>query len=410
MCEVPKETISLTKLVLILVAAAVILFIRKGDALKNPQFYAEDGKIFFLQQYTNGAAAVLTPYAGYLHLVPRLIAFAADAILPYSAIPAAYNYASLFITLFVIASVYSPRLAIGHKLWLALAIVLVPEDGGVVFLTITNIQWVFAIFLIVVLLKETPEKKYGSIGLQCFADLIAIVLCGLTGPFAIILAPFFIWKLVRDRKWSQCLNVVAVVSAASIQLIFLAIEHNQLSGKVESGQMDTHTLAAIFGQKLFGTLFIGDVVPYELSPYILGIVFCVTVFVLLCLAFPTNRFVRACIGLLLLITAGCIFRHRSDAWSLVPPASNCQYFYIPHVLLIWSLIGLLGRANRLKNAVLYGALALVISSSLTSDFRSEPYVDYKWKEFSKVIGEQDVRVPINPSPLVWSIDVKSRQH
>jgi hypothetical protein len=397
-------------MVLVLTAAAVILFIRKSDALLNPQFYAEDGRIFFLQQYTKGASAILTPYAGYLHFVPRLIAFVADSVFPYSAIPAVYNYSSLFIALLVVSSVYSPRLAVRHKSLLALAIVLVPEDGGVVFLTFTNIQWILAILLIIVLLKEPPDRKYGSIVLQYVSDLIAIIFCGLTGPFSIVLVPFFIWKLVRDRKWPQLLNIVAVVAAASVQLIFVAMEPKQFPRQLAQGHVDAHTLTAIFGQKLFGSLFVGDILPYQISPFILGFAFCVTIVLLLYLAFPTSRFVYMCIGLQLLITAGCIFRHRADAESLVPPVMNSQYFYIPHVLLKWSLIGLLGPANVIKKVALYGALALVLVASLTSHFRSEPFFDYKWKEWSKLIGEQDVLIPINPDPVYWSIEVRSRQH
>jgi hypothetical protein len=43
------------KNIAIIVIAILILIVRKSDSLSNPQLWAEDGAIFFAQQYEYGA-------------------------------------------------------------------------------------------------------------------------------------------------------------------------------------------------------------------------------------------------------------------------------------------------------------------------------------------------------------------
>ena len=125
-------------ILLVLCLAALILIIRKTDALINPQFWAEDGTLFFLEQYKYGVSAFFRDYAGYLHLVPRVIALFAERFFPYSLIPTVYNYSSLLITLLVVLSVFSARFKLNNKSLAALAIVLVPHYKNEIFLNITN--------------------------------------------------------------------------------------------------------------------------------------------------------------------------------------------------------------------------------------------------------------------------------
>ena len=59
---------------LTLLFVAVALFYRRPEALLQPQFWQEDGNIFFQGNYELGLRAVLVPYAGYLILLQRIIA------------------------------------------------------------------------------------------------------------------------------------------------------------------------------------------------------------------------------------------------------------------------------------------------------------------------------------------------
>lgn len=53
--------------------AILIAILRRPDFVTNPQFWAEDGRVWFQQAYNEGVLhALLQPYAGYYHLLPRV--------------------------------------------------------------------------------------------------------------------------------------------------------------------------------------------------------------------------------------------------------------------------------------------------------------------------------------------------
>ena len=56
----------------------LILVIHARAYLLDPSFWAEDLRVFWLGEFVHSIGGViLSPYAGYLHLVPRLVAWAA---------------------------------------------------------------------------------------------------------------------------------------------------------------------------------------------------------------------------------------------------------------------------------------------------------------------------------------------
>ena len=58
----------------VLVAAALVV-LRKPDVLNNPQFYAEDGAVWYADAYNLGWLRALTiPDGGYLNSLQRLVA------------------------------------------------------------------------------------------------------------------------------------------------------------------------------------------------------------------------------------------------------------------------------------------------------------------------------------------------
>src|SRR5258705_12552214 len=78
----------------------LLLVLRRPDAVTNPQFWAEDGVIFFFGQIAHtGLGALVVPYAGYLHIVPRLVA-AFAALFPGSSTPLIFNLFAFVIAAF----------------------------------------------------------------------------------------------------------------------------------------------------------------------------------------------------------------------------------------------------------------------------------------------------------------------
>ena len=66
-------------------------------ALIHPTFYAEDGAVFFKQQYEQGfGPALVTRYAGYPHLAPRILA-GLCSLMPIEYVPLAYTIVCLLL-------------------------------------------------------------------------------------------------------------------------------------------------------------------------------------------------------------------------------------------------------------------------------------------------------------------------
>src|SRR4028118_535532 len=166
-----------------LLTVSLLLWVRKPDSFHNPQFWAEDGSIFFGQQVQLGARAHLEPYAGYFNAVPRLVA-SLTALLPHRHAPALYNAAALLVLLALAWKLYSPRLGLRWPLPFALAVVLVPHPGGEVFVCLANVQWILALLLLAVLLQRSPES-----GAQAAGDAGVVLLSGLPGPLLLLARP-----------------------------------------------------------------------------------------------------------------------------------------------------------------------------------------------------------------------------
>ena len=91
-------------------AFLLVLFARRPETFLNPQLWAEDGPIFFVQADEFGAHALTFSWAGYHHFLLRLIAVVSSP-LNAQLVPAAYVGISLLVLLAVVLALFSPRLA-----------------------------------------------------------------------------------------------------------------------------------------------------------------------------------------------------------------------------------------------------------------------------------------------------------
>jgi hypothetical protein len=375
--------------------AILILIVRKSDSLTNPQLWAEDGVVFFAQQYENGAASIFTPYAGYLHIAPRLIATFADSFFSYANIPMVYNYTSLFITIVVIIHCFSPRLQLPFKPLLALSIVLVPQALNEVFLNITNLQWILCILLILVLLKDPPNSNYGNYTLQVCTDFSIILFAGLTGPFLIIMFPFFAWKYFSIKKTYGYLILMVAFCITLIQLFHIMSS----TALVQEGSMlNVDIFISVFGRKMFGGLFFGKSLIYSNTLFICmsSITFFAILLFLSHKKSPANRYITKIVFMILSISAVILGTVILKCSSDTPIFIGSRYFYVPYVMIAWSLILCLNQHGTWKNIFVISSLLLIPISTVSIGLQTK-MIDYNWKYHSSLIGTMDsINIPINP--------------
>jgi hypothetical protein len=201
-------------LIATLFVVAGALYLRKPGVFARPQFWAEDGSVFYYQAVVDRAPAVFKPYGGYLHLVPRLTAALAAACDPLYA-PTVFLAVSLLLTLGVAAACFSPRVDLPCRPLLALSLVLVPHTGEV-FANLTNLQWILALGFLLLLLAEDARTPWQ----QC-VDLGSVILLGLTGPFVVLWLPLFWWRFRRRRTSAAGILAGMATVLAGAQIVVL---------------------------------------------------------------------------------------------------------------------------------------------------------------------------------------------
>jgi hypothetical protein len=387
--------------------AGAVLFLRFPDWFVRPRIWAEDGPVFFLQARVDGASAILTPYAAYLHLVPRLIA-ALGSLLDPSWIPALYAYASFALTLWVVARVFSPRLDLPGKPLLALAIVAVPHTGEV-FLCPTNVQWILALALALLALMRDPATRA-----QQASDLATVAGAGLTGPFCIFVLPLFAMRAFVRRSRPSWVLFAAVALASLVQGWMLTTLGLDSYPNRPHGPFDPLNLAAVLSARIALALLGGQDWSYLWGR---GAVIGAGV-LLLCaiaaLAWVGRAYRRERLVLLLLmglVVLSGAMKTRADLWYWNDLVSGDRYFYIPKVLALWIAIVAFPRGSRPARwgAGAAAAAGLWIASSLpypdglnfSARHVERPY--FEWESYCMRLRQgRDVDIRISPG---WTFSV-----
>ncbi|HTZ21199.1 MAG TPA: hypothetical protein VMC06_09980, partial [Opitutaceae bacterium] len=368
------------------VLLAIALFLRKPDALLNPQFWAEDGSEFFLKNDQHGLGAWLLPYAGYLHLVPRLVVWAAGFADP-RWLPALYSGASFLIWIAVIARCWAPRLELPHKVWLPVAFLFAAHTTEVVFV-LTNVIWITAFLLLQQVFMRPPARWWGRM-----MELALVGIAALTGPFVIILWPLFAWSFWRRRTAYSAMVFTVVSIAGLIQLgciWYSPTEVNHLAETLATpiegfARITQWTLALYLGGASFALALSNGV--------LIGIGIAV---LLLWLAVtrrpPVEPAVWWAISYALVAMLAASFYRGSPSGII---GMGDRYYFIPRVLVGWLLIWLaVGDSRRSRVVRFVAVLAICIN---LPGYRLPPATDYHWAQNCAPLRDgQPARIPILP--------------
>ena len=118
--------------------------------------------MFYVDALVRKGSSLFLPYAGYLHLVPRLTALGAARFDPLWA-PALTTGVAFALTLVVFARLLSPRMELPRRGLLPLAVVLLP-DAREIFFNLTNVQWLLALGLVGLAVSRDPGRWTGHVG------------------------------------------------------------------------------------------------------------------------------------------------------------------------------------------------------------------------------------------------------
>ena len=386
--------------VAVLVIIAVILVLRKPDALLQPQFIADDA-LLFRDALTDGLSAVLWPYAGYLLVAPRFAAWLGIAIAPVSAVPLVYSLISLAAILFTCARLMSPRIPVRYAWLAALVVPLVPHDGEV-YLNVCYIQWTLILTAYVLFMVDAPTSPLAFAG-----DAMTLALVGLSGPFIFPVVPFYWLRSVRAHSDYRTVMTVIVTCAAIAQL-YTVISTGTLEEHAAGANVVTDGIIAI-GTKLIGVTFLGRHLTYDLpwvATALAGVAIATALFFALAPVGGTrNRtLLTAFLSGSLIYSIGAVLRVKENALNLVPFHHGDRYFFNPRFLLIACLLLALTTRGRLIAAV----LLVLVGLSTATTFRARDVGYHDWSQWSSRIERREPTV-ITVSPYNWQVEIPAKR-
>lgn len=346
--------------------------------------------MLFINAYQHGLRAILIPYAGYLHLVPSLIAVCGVCGFDPAWVPAWCNGATFALWLVVAGGIFSARIRLPAKPALALALVMVPTAGHVI-VFLYNLNWLLALGLVLVLIADDAD----TLGRRV-VDRLVVLLCGLTGPFAVFLWPLFIIRAAVRRSVESGFIAAEASLVAALQALLMYHDRAEFA---RSSPPEPGWLVSVLGGRLFGTFFAGYRIP-QIQPDAAWIVLALGATALgIFLALKAKSFSaaqRTLAGAWLCLVVPVALKFLREVPPVSMPANGDRYFFLPHVLLAWLLVILAAEGSGWKRWVPSMLLGLALIAN-RSTFRVAPLRDFGWRWHVQPIREgKAFNIPINP--------------
>jgi hypothetical protein len=376
------------------IAAFILLALRRPTSVYDPEFVFEDGREFFMGAWRDGPLSVVHPYAGYLHLTPRLVALL-ERTVPIQLAPLVGMLLSLAIVAAIAAYLSSDALANvvpDKRVRLALAAIFVLMPNAHMSLgSPTFIQFYLGVFLV----AAAVARRVGPTG------RLSLFVASSTGPFGVLFLPLFAARawLVRDRD--SVARLLAVGVPACAQIVVLATSAR--SSYVPPPTLDPNGIALVLGGHLL-TAMIGGIPmvhALRLSPSLAvsGAAAIAVAGLIVVAARRLNRGELLVLGYAAAAVIGVAFLFGTDERSLfINPLSAGRYFLIPGAMLYALIVIATARGSR--PGLL---LAAVLATAVLGDFRLNEQSNHDWWAESQCIGGP-VRcvVPIYPDGI-WDI-------
>lgn len=397
-----------------------LLWLRRPDCLSHPQFWAEDGAVFFQQQFVAGYwTSIFNYYFGYIHLIPRTIAFI-SSFFPIAHIPLVFNIFSLWVEAVSCSAFFWPcfRSLIASDYSRAaccLVVASAPYTGGELIATACNLQifvGVLSLLLLTIDGSKTP-KAHIEVVLTVIQVFIA-----LTAPATLLLIPILLWQIWARVGWWK---VRPLIHTAALCLQAWAVLNFKVSRP--TFRFDTIFISALSSgltrcvlEPMIGTSFLKHVSPRALITE-LTLTLIAGVIVATCLVMKLKlrqlKWVFLAgyfgVGSLIMALSGRGLANEFLTIDGIERFGGARYFFVGAAIFIVCLAFALETfLQNLHPGIRAGLLLSCFLLGITQNFLSQPsLIDLKWKENAPLIERwldsrrrhshaEALSVPINP--------------
>jgi hypothetical protein len=394
----------------------VLLFSRRPDAFLNPQFYAEDGRVWYADAYNHGVLySLITPEAGYYQTISRIVAIV-SLLVPLVLAPAMFNLAAIAIKAIVVNFLVSSRISevvpsVGYRIAIAFVYIALPhssETHG----NLTNVQWHLALLAFLVIVA--PAK--GTIG-KVF-DVVVVAISAVSGPFCLLLVPIAVIRFVmRRERWNATLLLVLAIGS----LI-------QMSALLTSERPSRQPLGASFalGQGIIaGHWFVSAILGERWHSWLIrnsawnvgaAIVVNTIGFGAIVWAWIGSKLeLRLLLVFALLIVAAALISPASSSdvpqWTAMWMAGNGSRYWLVPIFSFFVVLLFLSSRYSPTSWVRYAAATMLAASlfGIAADWRYPRFKDLEFTKhaaaFQNAPSGQEVAIPINPD---WEMRLRKK--
>jgi len=403
--------------VLLGLAIFVAHFSRSPEVLLKPQFWAEDGEVFYQQAHEVGFLhSVLTPHSGYVHLFPRLIA-GLSLFLPLSFVPLFFNLAALAVQCLPAIYICTPRMEnLGpFRVRLLLAFLCFGIFGvHEVWGNLPNSQWQIALLSFLILIASPPRSRLGT-----WFDRVALSIGALTGPYCVLLLP--IAAIVAFyRRSSRTITQFAILGVGAVaQTVSLLIVGRPNLGNLGASFPLFCKLVVIRGfvPDLPASMKVARVLHIPLASSIFSCCFVIAALAVTAWIFRHGSLEMRCallftaMMLAASLASPVVVGGGGEQWpTMMMPGVGERYWFIPRLMIVVAVLWIATqRVSKWARAV--GAammLAILISCVVHWHIVRAPgiYFDMYVHVFDALPVGAQLRIPINPPP--WAVQLTKK--
>jgi len=369
---------------------AALLLLRQPGSLLHPQFWAEDGTLFFQEAFNNGFwSTILQPASGYLHSFPRLVA-GFSQLFPMEQAPLVFNLAAFVVQLIPALYLLSPRMArsipsFSARAVAALLYIALPASYET-HVNLTNSHWHLALMALCILVaRQTEDPRVQTL------EVSMTVLFSLTGPFSILFLPLVAPRLLDIVKGARSIRSqlvsVAIAAGALIQLGFAATNARISTTVAQSGPLSLQELMTVvsmhtFFNAIFGingfTRFYRTLPP---SAYGLGLV-ALALFLFVAVRDRVKPLLILFYLAALSIALSFLFP-LNDLRLWLHPLAGPRYFLFACIFIHFTILHL-SFAARSFRPFGYVFLAAAVGVGILADFFHPEQPDVRWADHTRV--------------------------
>ena len=398
--------------VLLSFAIFVAHFSRSPGVLLKPQFWAEDGAVFYQQAHEVGFLhSVLIPYSGYVHLFPRLIA-GLSLLLPLSLAPLFFNLAALAVQCLPAIYICTPRMQnLGpFRVRLLLAFLCFGIPGvHEVWGNLPNSQWQIALLSFLILIASPPQSRLGA-----WFDRIALSIGALTGPYCVLLLPIAV-IVAFYRRSSRTISQLAIIGVGALaQTVSLLIVGRPNLGKLGASFPLFCKLVVIRGfvPDLPVSMKVAKLLHLPLASSIFSCCFVIAALAVTAWILRHGNLEMRCallftaIMLAASLASPVVVNGGAEQWpTMMMPGVGERYWFIPRLMIVVAVLWIATQpiSKWARGAGVAAMLAILISSAIHWHIVRTPgmYFDTYVHLFNALPVGAQLKIPINPPP--WTL-------